>query len=181
MRFIRAMPLTPDSPLLELLSLHVPADAKEREDLERMRAFAAELPSPFSRSQPTAHFTGSAVVVDPSGERVVLLHRAQAIWATGLPGDRVLSFSAFEASDLASLRDEMRRRGVTHAVYTWRRPATTDAERFYDRRRKVDLAALFASGGPVEGFEHVATLPAPARLGQPPAQVYRLAPEATAR
>ena len=93
----------------------------------------------------------------------------------------MLSFSAFEASDLAALRDEMRRRGVTYAVYTWRREARTDAERFYDRRRKVDLAALFASGAPVEGFDHVAALPAPARLGQPPAQVYRLAAEAAPR
>lgn len=66
-----------DTPLLELLSRHVPADEKERDDLERMRAFAAELPSPFSRSQPGAHFTGSAVVVDPAGERVVLIHHGK--------------------------------------------------------------------------------------------------------
>jgi 8-oxo-dGTP pyrophosphatase MutT (NUDIX family) len=66
-----------DSSLTELLARHVPADAKEREDLERMRAFAAQLQRPFSRSQPTAHFTGSAVVVDQKGERVVLLHHGK--------------------------------------------------------------------------------------------------------
>ena len=77
LRFIPAMPLTKDAPLVELLSRHVPTDAKEREDLERMRTFAAELPSPFSRSQATAHFTGSAVVVDPAGERVVLIHHGK--------------------------------------------------------------------------------------------------------
>lgn len=71
------MPLMKDAPLVELLSRHVPADAKEREDLGRMRAFAAELPSPFSRSQATAHFTGSAVVVDPAGERLVLIHHGK--------------------------------------------------------------------------------------------------------
>lgn len=71
------MPLRKDAPLVELLSRHVPVDAKEREDLERMRAFAAELPNPFSRAQATAHFTGSAVVVDPPGERVVLLHHGK--------------------------------------------------------------------------------------------------------
>ncbi|HEX2483853.1 MAG TPA: hypothetical protein VHQ66_01045, partial [Myxococcota bacterium] len=99
------------------------------------------------------------------------------VFATGLPRERVLSFSSFDAADLAALREEMRRRGVTHAVYTWRREARTEAERFYDRRRRVDLAAAFGSGGPVEGFAHVATLPAAPRLGQPPAQVYRLAPD----
>jgi 8-oxo-dGTP pyrophosphatase MutT (NUDIX family) len=71
------MPLPKDAPLVDLLARHVPADAKEREDLERMRAFAAELGSPFSRSQATAHFTGSAVVVDPAGQRVALVHHAK--------------------------------------------------------------------------------------------------------
>jgi 8-oxo-dGTP pyrophosphatase MutT (NUDIX family) len=71
------MPLLKDAPLVDLLARHVPADAKEREDLERMRAFAAELGSPFSRSQAHAHFTGSAVVVDPAGQRVALVHHAK--------------------------------------------------------------------------------------------------------
>ena len=128
-------------------------------------------------AQPAAQWLGANL---GPGERVALLHRSQVIFATGLPRERVLSFSSFDAEDLPALRAEMRRRGVSHAVYTWRREARTDAERFYDRRRKVALAALFASGGPLEGFKHVATLPAPARLGQPPAQVYRLIPDAPA-
>ncbi|MBN1206016.1 MAG: NUDIX hydrolase [Myxococcaceae bacterium] len=71
------MPSMTESPLLELLARHVPADPKEREDLERMRAFATELERPFSRAQAPAHFTGSAVVVDPAGERVVLIHHGK--------------------------------------------------------------------------------------------------------
>lgn len=59
--------------LRALLSHHLPADEREREDLEHMRRLATELEQPFSRTQARAHFTGSAVVVDPSGERVVLL------------------------------------------------------------------------------------------------------------
>ena len=57
-----------------LLSQHPPADAKEAEDLARMRAYAHALLQPFSRAQEEAHFTGSAVVCDPEGERVVLVH-----------------------------------------------------------------------------------------------------------
>ena len=63
--------------LQALLAHHVPTDDKERGDLERMRQFAATLAQPFSRSQATAHFTGSAVVVDPEGARVVMLHHAK--------------------------------------------------------------------------------------------------------
>ncbi|ADO69667.1 NUDIX hydrolase [Stigmatella aurantiaca] len=66
------------APSLEaLLARHVPTDAKEREDLERMRTFAAALAQPFSRSQTPAHFTGSAVVVNPTGTRVVLVHHGK--------------------------------------------------------------------------------------------------------
>ncbi|MBU8899011.1 NUDIX hydrolase [Corallococcus sp. M34] len=65
------------SPLQELLARHVPEDDKEREDLERMRHFAAVLPQPFSRAQAPAHFTGSAVVVDPKGQRLVMLLHAK--------------------------------------------------------------------------------------------------------
>jgi 8-oxo-dGTP pyrophosphatase MutT (NUDIX family) len=72
----RLMP-TSESSLAELLARHVPTEGKEREDLERMRAFVTELSHPFSRAQPRAHFTGSAVVVDPVGARVVLLHHGK--------------------------------------------------------------------------------------------------------
>ena len=64
-------------PLLALLSAHPPADTKEREDLGRMLDCARTLDRPFSREQAGAHFTGSAVVVDPSGMRVCLLHHAR--------------------------------------------------------------------------------------------------------
>lgn len=57
-----------------LLAEHEPADAKERADLEVMRQSARVLAQPFSAEQEGAHFTGSAVVVDPSGSRVCLIH-----------------------------------------------------------------------------------------------------------
>ncbi|MGV3623821.1 MAG: NUDIX hydrolase [Archangium sp.] len=63
--------------LLELLTAHQPTDEKETADLRVMRGFAESLSEPFSRSQQPAHFTGSAVVVTPDGERVCLLMHAK--------------------------------------------------------------------------------------------------------
>ncbi|MGQ0508146.1 MAG: NUDIX hydrolase [Myxococcaceae bacterium] len=46
-----------------------------------MKQLATTLAQPFSRAQPGAHFTGSAVVTDPQGERVLLIHhRKLARW-----------------------------------------------------------------------------------------------------
>ena len=63
--------------LTSLLAGHLPADEKERADLELMRQWASSLAEPFSRSQWPAHFTGSAVVVSPDGTRVVLVMHAK--------------------------------------------------------------------------------------------------------
>ncbi len=65
------------SPLQNLLNGVQPTDAKETADLKRMQAFAAELPAPFSRAQMPAHFTGSALIVDPPGEQVCLVLHAK--------------------------------------------------------------------------------------------------------
>jgi 8-oxo-dGTP pyrophosphatase MutT (NUDIX family) len=99
--------LAPSSSLQELLARHVPTDSKEREDLARMRAFATELAQPFSRKQERAHFTASAVVVDPAGERVVMiLHGKLKRWLQ--PGGHVEEGDAgsMEASALREVREE---------------------------------------------------------------------------
>jgi 8-oxo-dGTP pyrophosphatase MutT (NUDIX family) len=99
--------LAPSSSLQELLARHVPTDAKEREDLARMRAFATELAHPFSRKQERAHFTASAVVVDPAGGRVVMiLHGKLKRWLQ--PGGHVEEGDAgsMEASALREVREE---------------------------------------------------------------------------
>lgn len=66
--------MNPPEALLHLLAGHEPADAKERADLAVMRQSAAVLEAPFSAEQAGAHFTGSALVLDPPGERVCLIH-----------------------------------------------------------------------------------------------------------
>jgi hypothetical protein len=104
---------------------------------------------------------------------VALAPVSQVLWASDLRPDQVLAWGTFAAETPADLRAEMRERDVTHAAWTWRRPAHTPSQHFYDERKKLALAEPFRDGVPVPGFELAATLPAPLRLEQPPARVYR--------
>jgi 8-oxo-dGTP pyrophosphatase MutT (NUDIX family) len=61
-----------------LLAAHAPADDEEARDLERMRGYAVTLGDLFSRHEPEAHFTASAVVVDEAGARTCLVHHAKS-------------------------------------------------------------------------------------------------------
>ncbi|HZH03370.1 MAG TPA: NUDIX domain-containing protein [Myxococcaceae bacterium] len=96
--------------LVELLSQVVPVDDKEREDQARMLRFALELPEPLSRHQPTAHFTGSALVLSPDGERVCFVFHAKSQgWfqpgghADPSDGDSILKTTLREVSEETSL------------------------------------------------------------------------------
>jgi 8-oxo-dGTP pyrophosphatase MutT (NUDIX family) len=60
--------------VLDSLAAHEPADPAEAEDLDRIREFVQRHTDPFDRSIPEGHLTGSALVVDLAGERVLLLH-----------------------------------------------------------------------------------------------------------
>jgi 8-oxo-dGTP pyrophosphatase MutT (NUDIX family) len=87
--------------LQALLATHEPADEKEAADLERMRAWAATLEEPFSRAQPEAHFTASAVVTDEAVERTLLVHhRKSGSWFQ--PGGH------FEPEDASAAEAAMR-------------------------------------------------------------------------
>ena len=67
--------------LRPLLLAHAPRDAKEGADRRAMLDFLDRLPQPFSRDQPFAHFTASALVVDESRGRTALVHhRKLGIW-----------------------------------------------------------------------------------------------------
>jgi 8-oxo-dGTP pyrophosphatase MutT (NUDIX family) len=64
-----------------LLLARAPADAREADDRAAMLRFLDELPRPFSREQPTAHFTASALVVDEARTRTALVHhRKLGLW-----------------------------------------------------------------------------------------------------
>lgn len=119
--------------LQSLLATHTPTDAKEAEDLARMRAAATSLQSPFSRTQPEAHFTGSAVVVDPAGARVVMLHHAKLKrWLQ--PGGHAEGADAgdMEATALREAREETGCRVHLHPKAP--RPLDVDAHRIPARK-----------------------------------------------
>jgi len=65
------------SQLLEILAAHVTADAEEAHSLAEMRRMITQLAQPLSRHQAPAHFTASALVINPDADRVALLHHAK--------------------------------------------------------------------------------------------------------
>lgn len=91
----------------QLLLAREPHDAKEDADRRSMLELLDELPEPFSREQPRAHFTASALVVDPERERTALVHHRQlGIWVQPGghldPGD-----PAYEEAALREVREEL--------------------------------------------------------------------------
>lgn len=93
-----------------LLLAREPADAKEDADRRAMLAFLDGLPEPFSRGQIGAHFTASALVVDPPRERTAIVHhRKLGLWVQ--PGGHLDAADA-TAGD-AALREVREETGLT--------------------------------------------------------------------
>ena len=113
----------------------------------------------------------------PREARIVSMGRQQFGYLGEIEPSRIVTFYELEAVDPASLAAEMRARGVSYLVATWRKPVAQTIDRVYERKFKWFLVDPFADGAPVPGFEHVAALPLPAHLGVPPVQIYRLADE----
>jgi len=111
--------------LVALLAAHEPADAEEAADLERMRGWAESLARPFSREQPEAHFTASAIVVDEAGERTLLVHhRKSGNWFQPgghfEPGDTSAAAAALrEASEETGLATRLGRPGLLDVDVHW--------------------------------------------------------------
>ena len=67
--------------LEDALRDHAPADERERTDVLRILDFIARHAHPFDRAIAEGHLTGSAFVLSPDGERVVLLrHKKLGRW-----------------------------------------------------------------------------------------------------
>jgi 8-oxo-dGTP pyrophosphatase MutT (NUDIX family) len=85
-------------------------------DVDRMIRFASELAEPFSRSQPTAHFTASAAVVDAAGRRTCLIEHPKL-------GRRLQPGGHHEPDDpsppQAALREAREETGLEVRLHPW--------------------------------------------------------------
>jgi hypothetical protein len=108
------------------------------------------------------------------GERFVAMNRQHYLFLTDFAPDRIATFYELEAQDPAALGPELRARGVTYLVATWRKPVAQSIDQVYERKYKWFLVDPFTNGAPVTGFEHVAAIELPAFLHHPPLQIYRL-------
>jgi hypothetical protein len=115
--------------------------------------------------------------LDP-GERALALGRSHVLHLTGLAPQQIVTWGSLRAERIEDLAPEMAERGITYAVYTWRKPLQTPSDGYYHDKLKAFLADQLQGGQPVPGLEHVATLPLPAELDRDPVQIYKLAPEA---
>jgi 8-oxo-dGTP pyrophosphatase MutT (NUDIX family) len=114
-----------DRELAALLAAHEPADDEEAGDLETMRAYATTLAEPFSRDEPEAHFTASAVLVDDAGARTLLVHHGKsgAWFQPGghiEPGDATLGEAALrEAREETGLDVRLHALGLLDVDVHW--------------------------------------------------------------
>ncbi|MGE0252539.1 MAG: NUDIX domain-containing protein [Dongiaceae bacterium] len=62
------------APLLVELEKFAPFDDKEKADLQAMQSFIASTPDCFKREHLAGHITASALILNPSYDRLLLLH-----------------------------------------------------------------------------------------------------------
>jgi hypothetical protein len=117
--------------LVQLLRVHVAADAREEADRCAMLRLAYELTDPLARTEPTAHFTASAFVVDDSGAHACLVRHVK-LGRLLQPGGHIESSdSSVEAAALREAREETALEVELHPVAP--RPFDLDIHRIPDR------------------------------------------------
>jgi 8-oxo-dGTP pyrophosphatase MutT (NUDIX family) len=143
--------------LYSVLNAHRAADDKERVDLERMRMLIEDLDAPFSRAQPSAHFTGSAVVVAPDRSKVCLIHHGKLNrWLQPGGHSEETDGGDLQATALREAREET---GLEVALHpTAPRPLDVDAHRIPERKDEpahvhLDLRYLVVAENP-EALAH---------------------------
>ena len=143
--------------LRELLAAHRPGDEKETADLGDMRTFAVSLLEPFSREQQPAHFTGSAVMVTPDGQKVCLvLHAKLKRWLQPGGHSDVVDGGSMETTALREAREETGCEVVLHP--TAPRPLDVDvhvipARKTEPEHRHLDVRFLVVATNP-EALAH---------------------------
>jgi 8-oxo-dGTP pyrophosphatase MutT (NUDIX family) len=144
-----------------LLSAYEPQGAAERADLARIREVAGAGPDPWSRSI-ALHLTGSAVIVHPGSDRVLLRwHERQHAWLQvgghGDPGESdPLEITLREAREETGLADLVPWPDATlvHAVIVGV-PARADEP----AHEHADLRFMLATGDPAAARPERETAP----------------------
>jgi 8-oxo-dGTP pyrophosphatase MutT (NUDIX family) len=117
--------------LVQLLQAHVAADEREEADRCSMLRLALELGDPLSRSEPSAHFTASAFVVDDRCERACLVTHVK-LGRLLQPGGHVEpSDASLEAAALREAREETELTLELHPTAS--RPFDLDVHRIPER------------------------------------------------
>lgn len=142
------------SSLATLLSSHLPSDAREEADLSTMRAAWSGLSDPLSRHQPGAHFTASAVVVNPTGDAVALIHHGKLDrWLQ--PGGHVEPADGGSLAD-AALREAAEETGCSVTLHPHApRPLDVDAHLIPARKNEdahhhLDVRFLVVAADPAQ-------------------------------
>jgi 8-oxo-dGTP pyrophosphatase MutT (NUDIX family) len=131
-----------------LLLARRPADAKEEADRSAMLAFLEGLPEPFSRHQPGAHFTASALVVDDARTRTALVHhRKLGLWVQ--PGGHI---DEADASVIAAALREAREETGLDGTLAQAEPLHLDVHEIPERpdmpaHLHLDIRFLVVAGG----------------------------------
>ena len=86
--------------------MHVAGDAREEADRCAMLRLVGELAQPFSRDEPSAHFTASAFVVDEEGVRTCLVEHVKLGGLLQPGGHLEESDETLEAAALREAREE---------------------------------------------------------------------------
>jgi hypothetical protein len=107
-------------------------------------------------------------------DRFVVLHKRHYLHRTGMPPERFAALMSLEATSLDEVPAEMRAKGLTHLIVTWRKPPRQAIDDFYERKFKWFLIDPLLRGETVAGLTLVATLPLPEHLERPPVRIYRV-------
>ena len=136
--------------LTDLLLGLYPTDAQERADVDRMLRLVDDLGDPFSRDEPSAHFTASAVVVDEERGLVCLVDHAKL-------GRRLQPGGHLEPEDespaTGALREAHEETGLDVRLHPFApRPIDVDIHDFPERDGRVahlhlDLRYLVLAAG----------------------------------
>jgi 8-oxo-dGTP pyrophosphatase MutT (NUDIX family) len=102
--------------LVQLLRAHVAGDAREEADRCAMLRLAGELANPLSRTEPSAHFTASAFVVDEDVERACLVTHVKLARLLQPGGHIEDSDASVEEAALREAREETALKLELHPV-----------------------------------------------------------------